>query len=227
MPLALAAYLHPFVLLHLEREVGRVAVAAVEPARPAAEVAAKAVAAEKGREAGEAVAVKAGGESRISLRRKPPREEGPSVGQRLLAEGEWRAAEGWFRRALAGMPEWRDGWAGLASALSAQGRGEAASEAWRRLRALAPRDRRATAGLALSGAPEVAERRLLTLLREEREPWLLAALGRLRAESGRRAAALAIYREALRASPADERLRRAVRLLSDVEDTRTGEGGAS
>ncbi|GAB6043738.1 tetratricopeptide repeat protein [Endothiovibrio diazotrophicus] len=138
----------------------------------------------------------------------------PTRGERLASDGRWTEAATWYRRRLDDEPGWLDGWAGLAAALTAVGHGDQAAAAWRHLQALAPLDRRAAAGLALAEPSARAERRLRALLREGREPWLLAALGRLRAVAGDRAGALAAYREALRRAPGDGRLRAVVAQLT-------------
>lgn len=120
--------------------------------------------------------------------------------------------EAWRQR-VKRAPDAPRAWAGLASVLAADGDREGAARAWRRLLELDPLDRRAAAGMALLGPPQMAARRLTALLREGREGWLLSALGGLHAAAGRRAVALALYREALGRTPGDRRLRRAVARL--------------
>lgn len=195
---SVAGYLYPFARLYLETEPSMGAVSAPmarvdvdEPARDSEERFEESPADEE-------VAESPG----VVVRRVEPREAGAVQGDRLTVEG--------CLRGLEEEADWADGWVGLASVLATEGRNDEAAAAWRRLKSIAPLDRRADVGLAQLAPPEEAERRLVALLRDGREPWLLAVLGGVRAAAGRRAAALAAYREALNRAPDDERLRRRV-----------------
>ena len=202
---SVAGYVYPFARLYLETEpsVGVVSapMARVEVDEPVLDFDERI----EESSSDEQVAESPG----VVVRRVVFRETAPAEGERLTAEA---VVNGYSRR-LEKDADWADGWAGLASALATEGRKEEAAAAWRRLKSIAPLDRRADAGLALLAPAEEAERRLTALLRDGREPWLLTALGGVRAAVGRRASALAAYREALKQTPDDERLRRRVALL--------------